>query len=167
MFALLRALAGCCELLYSVAFRVDVVLRYCVAASWGCVLVLSGLCWFSALRAVLCRMLCHVLCSGVLCCAALLVLKCDYWLLVLMHGVLLRARLCSVLRFARAMMPRAFLSCRSSLHYVVSYGCVAPGCARLVLSVLCVIRPRRDSTWYFSVLVIDFVPTGCFFALFA
>ena len=66
-------------------------------------------------------------------------------LLVLMHGVLVRARLCSVLRLlVRYAMPRAFLSCRSSLHYVlVSYGCVAPGCARLVLSVLCVIRPRR------------------------
>jgi hypothetical protein len=38
MFALLRALAGCCELLCSVGFRVDEVLRYCVAASWGCVL---------------------------------------------------------------------------------------------------------------------------------
>ena len=24
-----------------------------------------------------------------------------------------------------------------------------------------------DSTWYFSVLVVDFVPTGCFFAMLA
>ena len=32
-----------------VAFRVDEVLRYCSATSWGVFSVLSGLCWFSAL----------------------------------------------------------------------------------------------------------------------
>ena len=72
MFALLRALAGCCELLCSVGFRVDEVLRYCVAASWGCVLRVE---WAVLVLRALSSALpyaCLVLCCALLCGLAIL-----------------------------------------------------------------------------------------------
>jgi hypothetical protein len=101
-------------------------------------------------------MLCHVLCSGVLCYAAwqffptsylpVLVLNCDYWIAGVdawspraMCEALFGAALCS------CAMPclELFLSCWSSLRYVlVSYGCVAPGvCAARVECAVCYSAP--------------------------
>jgi len=116
MYAL-RALAGYCELLCSMLR--SVLLRCCamLGCELGCVLRVEwAVLVLRALSSALpCFMLCHVLCSGVLCYADLR-FGVDAWSPRATCVALFGAALCS---------------------------CWRRGCARLVLSVLCVVRPQR------------------------